>query len=117
MASVNLVTRPVNAVPMTTATARSTMLPRARNFLNPFNTLVCLSLLYLPAGVESVAHRPAPQWMTKVTVCVRVAPARVWAAAAGSATNTTRSLPDPTVFGLADTSTTTAPAATIRGRA
>ena len=37
MLSVNFVTNPVNAVPMTTATDRSTMLPLARNSLKPFN--------------------------------------------------------------------------------
>ena len=55
MLSVNLVTSPVNAVPMTTATARSTMLPRARNSLKPFNP-VSLSMLNLPLSDESVAH-------------------------------------------------------------
>ena len=37
MLSVNLVTNAVNAVPMTTATDRSTMLPRARNSLKPLS--------------------------------------------------------------------------------
>ncbi|CFS33038.1 Uncharacterised protein [Mycobacterium tuberculosis] len=37
MLSVNLVTNAVNAVPITTATARSTILPRARNSLNPLS--------------------------------------------------------------------------------
>ena len=37
MLSVNLVTNAVNAVPMTTAVARSTILPRERNSLNPLN--------------------------------------------------------------------------------
>lgn len=37
MLSVNLVTSAVNAVPMTTATARSTILPRERNSLNPLS--------------------------------------------------------------------------------
>ena len=41
--SVNLVTSAVNAVPMTTATERSTMLPRERNSLKPFNTGDALS--------------------------------------------------------------------------
>ena len=37
MLSVNLVTNAVKAVPMTTATARSTILPRERNSLNPLS--------------------------------------------------------------------------------
>src|SRR6185312_277956 len=37
MLSVNALTNAVNAVPMTTATARSTILPRERNSLNPLN--------------------------------------------------------------------------------
>ena len=43
MLSVNFVTRAVNAVPMTTATDRSTMFPRARNSFKPFNTVLPLS--------------------------------------------------------------------------
>src|SRR4051812_253655 len=35
--AVNAVTTAPNAAPMTTATARSTTLPRSRNFLNPLN--------------------------------------------------------------------------------
>ena len=58
MLSVNRVTSPVNAVPMTTATDRSTMLPRARNSLNPFN-MVSRSL---PAGVLADRHATLVRW-------------------------------------------------------
>jgi hypothetical protein len=49
MLSVNFVTKPVNAVPMTTATDRSTMLPLDKNSLKPFNMGSNPSCIRMPA--------------------------------------------------------------------
>ena len=63
MLSVNLVTNAVKAVPMTTATAKSTMLPRERNSLNPLNTAASLS------GLDKVLLQP--RWRTAVRQSVQ----------------------------------------------
>src|SRR3978361_760551 len=56
--SVKLLTTVVNAAPMTTATDRSTILPRARNSLNPLS-ISEMSLL----GSDRVCYRsPAQAW-------------------------------------------------------
>ena len=78
MLSVNLVTNAVNAVPMTTATARSTILPRERNSLNPLSIADVLSgldtdllrLVWRAAARQSVqgeGHR-----LTQRRACDRV---------------------------------------------
>src|SRR3954469_21250597 len=62
MLSVNFVTNPVNAVPMTTATDRSTMLPLARNSLKPFN------MRSNPSLHRVLADNPTPD-VSRVGAC------------------------------------------------
>src|SRR5919199_6556819 len=55
---VTLVTTPVNAAPMTTATARSTTLPRMMKFLNPWITAALPGLsATLPRGTLGRGQR------------------------------------------------------------
>src|SRR3954447_10168210 len=107
--SVKLLTTVVNAAPMTTATDRSTILPRARNSLNPLSISECPFLDWTEFAIDHLPKRgQVTQCRVSVTVWPSAEPATVFATRAGSATKTTRSTSLDERFSFADTSTTTA---------